>query len=94
MDRSLLLRLRQLLDEIDKESSIVEVMWQIRTHTANQAAIPQAIFRVGDRFASVIYLDLLDCWEVQLDRDEHQFETFAKASEFMEQQVLEASGDH
>lgn len=87
VNRGLLLELRQLLDEIDTDSSMsaLEVMWQIRTHTCSQAEIPQAIFRVGDRLASVIYLKDDSCWEVQLDFDEHQFDTFQEALEFIEQ---------
>lgn len=81
VDRSLLLKLRQLLDEIEKDSSMsaLEVMWQIRTHTCNQAEIPQAIFRVGDRLASVIYLNETDMWELKSDVDGGQVGTFADA---------------
>lgn len=89
--RDLLLKLRQLLDEIDHRAlsedsamSALEVMWQIRTHKANQAEIPQAIFKVGDRLASVIYLEDISCWEVQLDGKQHQFDTFGQAVEFIE----------
>ena len=73
--RALLLRLRQLLDEIESLDSMsaLEVMWQIRTHTCNQAEIPQAIFRVGDRLASLIFLEDLTCWEVHIDGKEYQF---------------------
>ena len=94
-DRKLLLTLRKLLDEFNKDSSMsaLEVMWQIRTHTANQAEIPQAIFRVGDRLASVIYLeDPLFCWELQLGDDEHQFHTFEEATSFIEQSRLKLFG--
>ena len=85
--RALLLKLRNLLDEIEKDSSMsaLEVMWQIRTHTCNQAEIPQAIFRVGDHLASVVYLEETCCWEVQLNCDEHQFDTFEEALGFIEQ---------
>ena len=85
--RSLLLRLRLLLDEIESLDSMsaLEVMWQIRTHTCNQAEIPQAIFRVGDRLASVIYIELDACWEVQLDGNEYQFDTFEDVLASIEQ---------
>ena len=101
-DRKLLLTLRQLLDEIEKDSSMsaLEVMWQIRTHTANQAEIPQAIFRVGGQLASVVYLE--ECrvpgnaaggsWEVQLDGDEHHFDTFEEVLGFIEQSRREPLG--
>ncbi len=67
-DRKLLLTLRKLLDEIEKDSSMsaLEVMWEIRSHTCNQAEIPQAIFPVGDQLASVIYLE--ECSVVGHDR--------------------------
>ncbi len=80
-DRKLLLKLRQLLDEMEKDSSMsaLEVMWQIRTHTANQAEIPQAIFRVGDQLASVIYLVDTEVWELQFGSEQYQFQTFAEA---------------
>ncbi len=86
VNRSLLLKLRQLLDEFRNgpHSSMLELMWQIRTHECNQAVIPQAIFRVGGQLASVVYLEDLCCWEVQLDGDEHQFDTFQEAREFTE----------
>ncbi len=94
VEAKLLLTLRKLLDEIDTDSSMsaLEVMWQIRTHVASQAEIPQAIFRVGDRLASVIYLELVSCWEVQLDGDERQFDTFEEVLSFIEQSRLEPFG--
>ena len=97
VDRSLLLTLRKLLDEIEKDSSMsaLEVMWQVRSHTCNQAEIPQAIFRVGDRLASVIYLEDSRCWEVQIDGDEHQFCSvwgFEDALAFIEQSRGEPIG--
>ena len=86
-DRKLLLALRKLLDEIETDSSMSarEVMWQIRTHTCNQAEIPQAIFRVGDQLASVLYLEWVSEWEVQLNSHEYQFDTFEQVLGFIEQ---------
>jgi len=85
-DRKLLLKLRQLLDEIEKDSSMsaLEVMWQIRSHTCNQAEIPQAIFRVGDQLATVVYLKDTEVWEVQVCGEEHQSYTFAEALEWID----------
>ena len=79
-----------VLDEIDTDSSMV--MWQERSHTCNQAEIPQAIFRVGDRLASVIYLCDMEFWEVQLDGDDHQFDTFEEVLGFIEQSRREPIG--
>ena len=86
--RALLLRLRQLLDEIDSlDSSMspLDVIWQIRSRECNQAEIPQAIFRVGDQLASVVYLECFSCWEVQLDGREYQFDTFEESFDLIEQ---------
>ncbi len=96
-DRELLLKLRQLLDEIGKDSSTsnLEVMWQIRSHKCNQAEIPQAIFRVGDQLASIIYLEENRCWEVQLNGVETQFcgvWGFDEARKFIEQSRMIESG--
>lgn len=96
-------KLRQLLKDIsrsNKELSILEVMWWIRTNTVNQAEIPQAIFRVGDQLASVIYLeecrvvghDRGGCWEVQLNGHEYQFDTFKEVLGFIEQSRREVLG--
>ena len=88
VNRKLLLTLRKLLDEMETDSSMsaLEVMYQVRSHTCNQAEIPQAIFRVGDRLASVVYLDsCAPCWEVQIDGDERQFDTFKEVLGFIEQ---------
>ena len=98
-DRKLLLTLRKLLDEIEKDSSMsaLEVLWQIRTHTANQAEIPQAVFRVGDQLASVIYLEASRCWEVRLNGVETQFCSvwgFEEALEFLESSRLWLAGKH
>lgn len=94
MARSLLLRLRHLPDEIEGLDSFssLEVMWNIRTHTCNQPEMPQAIFRVGDQLASVLYLEDLHCWELQLDGDEHLFDTFEGVTGFIEQRRLKVLG--
>lgn len=91
--------LRQLLKDIsssNKGLTTLEVMWWIRTNTSNQAEIPQAIFRVGDQLASVIYLEDLGCWEVQANGNEYQYDTFEAARGAIEhcREQLICAGKH
>ena len=83
MDRKLILKLRQLVAEIPN-ADMVEAMWQFR---GVQAGTPQAIFRVGDEFASVIYLDLIDSWEVQFPGQEIQFDSFDEAEDWLKEKL-------
>ena len=90
INRALLLKLRNLLDEAESDSdlSLLEVMWQVRTHSCNQAEIPQALFRVGEEIASIIYLEDLGMWELQCGGKEYISETFAGAVELLSSQTV------
>ena len=89
IDRETLREWRNIVARIKLQDGTLAALYDMRIN----ATMPQAVFRVGNEYASCVYLEEDNVWEVMLMRQVVQFDSYRDAVGFIKARERECHGD-